>query len=186
MCMSPLILKNRNKLTGDSIPVPCGKCPDCLKKLVSSWSFRLMQEDKNPDTISAMFVTLTYDTLHVPITRNGFMSLNKRDFQLFMKRLRKGTVEGIRLKYFAVGEYGGKTRRPHYHLILFNSSPTAVATAWQLGQCHFGQVTGASIGYTLKYMLKGNWKPKHTNDDRAPQFRLMSKSDWSFLSNAAA
>nr|WBW04067.1 replication protein [Microviridae sp.] len=46
------------------------------------------------------------------------MSLVKRDFQLFMKRLRKKfSGEGIR--FFASGEYGSLTFRPHYHAIIF-------------------------------------------------------------------
>lgn len=44
-----------------------------------------------------------------------------------------------------------------------------------MGSVHFGQVTGASIGYTLKYICKrcviglADW------DDRVPAFQLMSK-----------
>ena len=25
------------------------------------------------------------------------------------------------LKYYAVGEYGGQTKRPHYHIVIFNA-----------------------------------------------------------------
>lgn len=136
-----------------------------------------MQEEKVSE--SAMFVTLTYDTLHVPITKNGFMSLNKVDLQKFFKRLRK--LDGTRkIRYYAVGEYGGKTLRPHYHLILFNADSYNVQKAWSLdnkaiGSCHFGNVSGASIGYTLKYMMKPSKIPLHRNDDRIKEFALMSK-----------
>lgn len=161
----------RNKVTNETIPVPCGKCPECLARRASGWSFRLMQEDKRSS--SAMFLTLTYDTGHVPITKNGFMTLNKRDVQLFMKRLRKVSRE--KLRYYVCGEYGGKTNRPHYHMILFNADISKIQAAWQQGQVHYGDVNGASVGYTLKYMSKPSRIPMHKNDDRLREFSLMSK-----------
>ncbi|AXB22553.1 replication initiation protein [Lynx canadensis associated microvirus CLP 9413] len=45
-------------------------------------------------------------------------TLAKRDFQLFMKRLRKAFPDQ-KIRYFAAGEYGSETFRPHYHAILF-------------------------------------------------------------------
>lgn len=165
-------------MTNEKIPVPCGKCPECLSRRTSGWSFRLMQQDKQ--SISAYFLTLTYDTLHVPITKNGFMDLSRRDVQLFVKRLRKNHElpngkNDNPIKYYAVGEYGGRTMRPHYHVILFNSDIKLIQTSWQKGSVHYGVVTGASIGYTLKYMMKPSKIPLHRNDDRIREFSLMSK-----------
>lgn len=130
-----------------------------------------MQEEKR--CLSAHFITLTYDTDHVPITDNGFMSVSKRDVQLFLKRLRKITTAPI--KYYCAAEYGGQTNRPHYHIILFNAAYDAVEKTWGLGEVHTGIVTGASIGYTLKYISKPKRIPMHRNDDRVPEFSLMSK-----------
>ena len=48
--------------------------------------------------------------------RDEPMSLNKREFQLFMKRLRKRFSN---VRYFMCGEYGDLFKRPHYHAILF-------------------------------------------------------------------
>lgn len=167
--MTPFGVKN--KMTGETIPVPCGKCPACVGARQSAWSFRLMQEERI--STSAYFITLTYDTKHVPLTRHGFMSLTKRDPQLFMKRLRKQCDNKV--KYYLVGEYGGKTVRPHYHAIIFNADITKIQESWQLGQVHYGTVTGASIGYCLKYMSKTKKIPLHGNDDRTSEFALMSK-----------
>lgn len=175
-CITPFTVTNK---TGQKVPVPCGKCPDCKGRRTSGWSFRLMQQDKISQT--ANFITLTYDTDHVPITRNGFMSLNKRHVQLFYKRLRKAhsadpigaTMPAI--KYYTVGEYGGKTQRPHYHAIIFNAHIPLIQEAWKYGSVHYGTVTGASVGYTLKYMQKESKIPMHRNDDRLREFSLMSK-----------
>lgn len=159
-----------------TIPVPCGKCPECLARRVSGWSFRLMEEDKR--ATSSHFVTLTYDTKHVPITRNGFMTLDKTDVQKFMKRLRKAEslISQNILKYYLCGEYGGNTKRPHYHMIIFNVSKISlIETSWNLGQVNYGKVSEASVGYTLKYMNKRKQIPQHRNDDRLQEFSLMSK-----------
>lgn len=159
-------------MTNETIPVPCGKCPACVARRVSSWSFRLMEETKISS--SAHFLTLTYSTSTVPISPRGFMSCRKRDVQLFLKRLRKANP-GVKLKYFCAAEYGGKTQRPHYHMLLFNADINTIDPAWNLGTIHYGQVSPASAGYTLKYMSKGQTVPTHKNDDRVPEFRLMSK-----------
>lgn len=176
-CITPYAVKK--KTTGETVPVPCGKCPDCVGRRISGWSFRLMQQEKI--SMSSYFITLTYDTAHVPITRAGFMSLNKRHIQLFYKRLRKlhasdTITSGMpSIKYFTVGEYGGKTNRPHYHAILFNVHLPHIQRAWQYGSVHYGKVSGASVGYTLKYIHKAKKIPMHRNDDRIPEFALMSK-----------
>lgn len=169
-CLTPFIVRKKTNNCG--IPVPCGRCPECLARRVSAWSFRLLQEEKVSST--CVFLTLTYDTSRVPISRNGFMSLSKRDCQLFMKRLRKahGVVQ---LKYYLVGEYGGKTKRPHYHVLLFNANISLIQPAWNCGNIHYGKVSGASVGYTLKYMNKPPFRSMHKNDDREPVFALMSK-----------
>lgn len=160
------------------IPVPCRKCPPCLAKRSNGWIFRLLQQDKVSDT--SLFVTLTYSNEHFTkesgrLTPKGYMTLNKRDFQLFMKRLRKATPKGVVLKYFAVGEYGSQTYRPHYHAIIFNAARTAIEKSWLLGNVHCDIVNGATVAYTTKYMHKGRLIPVHQHDDRLPEFQLISK-----------
>lgn len=107
------------------------------------------------------------------MTKNGFMTLQKKDIQDFMKRLRKHHTE--KLVYYAAGEYGGDTKRPHYHIILFNANTDTVNKAWKLGHIHFGEVTEASVGYCLKYISKTGTIPEHARDDREKEFQLMSK-----------
>lgn len=60
-------------------------------------------------------ITLTYDDQNVPTN----YSVEKPALQKFFKRLRK-SLRGKKIKYFACGEYGEKTLRPHYHAIIFN------------------------------------------------------------------
>jgi len=162
------------------VPVPCGKCPPCKLRRVNSWVFRLLQEEKVSE--HAHFITLTYDTDHVPITNNHFMGLCKRDLQLFFKRLRK---RGQSIKYYAVGEYGSIHKRPHYQIIAFGLSDVrdyngelrsrCLSDSWGLGDTHIGQVSANSIAYTCKYINKPKSVPQHSRDDRQPEFSLMSK-----------
>lgn len=169
--MSPLGIKGTIK-GNVPISVPCGRCIQCKKRKTSEWSFRLMQQDKTAYISS--FVTLTYDTAHVPISKKGYMSVSKGDIQLFFKRLRK-SLPNVQVIYFLAAEYGPQTFRPHYHCILFNAPAENIRRAWGAGDVHIGTVTGASVGYTLKYITKPGIIPLHTNDDRQPEFRLMSK-----------
>lgn len=170
-CLTPILLKDVDT------PVPCGKCPECRQRIVDGWAFRLLWQLK--DATTATMVTLTYDTRFVPITDKGRMSLNKRDVQAFMKRLRYYD-KGLPIKYFAVGEYGGRTWRPHYHVIIFNATQESIYKAWkidgvEIGNIQFMDVTEASVYYTLKYMCKPGKVPETRNDDRIPEFRIMSK-----------
>jgi hypothetical protein len=106
------------------------------------------------------------------------MTLELKDLQKFFKRLRK--LSDKKLKYYAVGEYGSTKKRPHYHIILFNANKEHIKLAWALnnkpiGNYHIGNVSAASIGYTLKYMSKESKIPIHQNDDRKKEFSVMSK-----------
>jgi len=170
-CDSPFYVL-RTLASIEKVPVPCGRCPPCKLRRVNSWVFRLMQEAKR--SVTAHFVTLTYDTTTVPISKNGFMTLDKQDVQKWMKRLRK--LETNKLKYYLVGEYGTKNGRPHYHAIVFNvSNVEHFNFSWGLGETHIGHVTSDSVAYTMKYIDKANFNKKHGRDDRVPEFPLMSK-----------
>lgn len=180
-CSFPYMVKapqGYGRIESATVPVPCGRCPECVQKRVSQWVFRLRQQEKV--SMSSLFVTLTYDTDYVPITKNGYMSLRRRDVQLFFKRLRFKANSKYPIKYYLCGEYGTVRRRPHYHLIVFNSDGQSIEEAWTIngspiGAVHYGTVTSASIAYTAKYMAKGRVVPEHSRDDREKEFSLMSK-----------
>ena len=98
--------------------VPCGKCECCKDKKAREWACRAMCESQCSNAIP-YFVTLTYNDSCLP--KNG---VRKGSCQRFMKRLRinyerlTGCVSQIR--YFICAEYGSKTKRPHYHALLWN------------------------------------------------------------------
>lgn len=180
-CMFPFFVEREVYYNQEErfVPVPCGKCPECLKRRTASWAFRLEKEAERWSSLH--FITLTYNAVHIPLSKNGYMSLCKHDLQCFFKRLRKRS----KFRYYAVGEYGTKRKRPHYHLILFGDDTLTVQDiydSWKspesrelIGDVYFGDVKSGSIRYTVQYYDKGDWKPKHVRDDREPEFSVMSK-----------
>lgn len=143
------------------------------------------------------FITLTYSEENLPTGK----SLNYRDFQLFMKRLRFNT--GYPIRFFMCGEYGEKDARPHYHALLFGyqfpdlqywgKSPAGhnvyrskiLEELWTLGNSLIGNVTRESAGYVARYCMKkvtGDLAETHyayTAEDgtikhRTPEFARMS------------
>jgi hypothetical protein len=134
------------------------------------------------------FITLTYDEKHLPADRN----LVKRDFQLFIKRLRK-KLAPAKVRYYMAGEYGEKYGRPHYHACNFGWDPSdkqfykktasgsIIYTSKELEDCwsienrntgkkeligftSVGTLTFESAAYTARYIMEKN-KGKVIMDD---------------------
>jgi len=135
--------------------LPCGGCLGCRKSKAQAWTLRClleMQEHKE-----ATFTTLTYHDHYVPDT------LQRRDLQLFIKRLRRR--KSAPLRFFACGEYGEKRHRPHFHAILFGISATEdarrIEMAWHQGFTTNEPGTPRRIAYTAGYVQKkyGEAKP---------------------------
>jgi len=116
------------------------------------------------------FVTLTYADNELT-WKSGQPQLVKKDLQLWFKRLRKA---GYKFRYFAVGEYGSHTYRPHYHIIVFGSVPSEqIRKSWGKGLVHIGNVTPASVMYCCGYVVNGkSWQMKR---HRLKPFALMSR-----------
>lgn len=118
------------------------------------------------------YLTLTYDDEHVPWSKEtGEQTLRKSDLQDFMKRLRY-YLHPLKVRFFACGEYGDETHRPHYHIILFGYdfsdkyfykfskdgfpyyiSPT-LTSIWGKGHCSVAAVSFESCAYVARYVTK--------------------------------
>lgn len=148
----------------------CGQCLPCRINRRRLWTARLMLEAHVTDGAS-FFVTLTYDQEHLP--KDG--SLEPRDLQLFLKRIRE-RVAPRRIRFYAVGEYGDRSFRPHYHLVLFGLGDASVVEhCWTLGRVHCGEVTEESCAYVVSYTLKRmTGKDDPRLGGRVPEFARMS------------
>jgi hypothetical protein len=170
------------------IEVPCGKCIQCRIARAREWAVRIVHESGRHS--EKCFITLTYSDENLP--QNG--SLSKRDLQLFLKRLRK-ELGDKRIKYYASGEYGDNTLRPHYHLIIFGFKPDDLKFAaakkgkpiwssdlllklWPNGHNSVGSVSYDSARYTAEYCMKKVYRKEGAEEfykGVEPPFALMSK-----------
>lgn len=156
-CISPVSIPDpKGTHPSQRILVPCNRCVFCLTNRRQAWVFRLEKENK--DAENSYFLTLTYDDENIPINDSGVQTLDKKDIQKFHKSLRKDISKQGRpcFRYYAVGEYGTKTNRPHYHVIGFNIPFQTVSNLdriWNKGFVKVGSVTGDSINYVTKYLI---------------------------------
>lgn len=189
-----VVFRRQAGFTDRPIDVPCGQCIGCRLDRSRDWAIRCVHEAKLYE--NNVFVTLTYRDEELP----DDMSVDIREFQLFMKRLRKKYGKGVR--YFACGEYGEKTGRPHYHAILFNLDfgdkqiikttsygnlyrSSSLESIWTKGNSSIGTVTFQSAAYTARYQMKKQSQEvfQHVYIDpvtgqvmpRRPEFGTMSR-----------
>lgn len=128
------------------------------------------------------FVTLTYNPENAPVsvdceTGEELLTLDKRDFQLWLKRLRK-VLSPAQVRFYGCGEYGTKTGRPHYHAIVFGLGAHQVAAleaSWKLGYSYMREADATAMMYTAKYCLKNMGQASDLNlRGRQPTFARMS------------
>lgn len=113
--------------------------------------------------------------------------LVKSDLQKFFKRLRINRSRLNRentVSYYANGEYGDSTDRPHYHAILFGVDlleHQVIKDSWGLGHVHCGVAEADSIRYVAQYIDKKLLGVKSYFTDRENPFQLSSQGlgvDW--------
>lgn len=173
-CISPLNIKHPSE-GKVRLNVPCGKCINCLGTRRNDWTFRLEQEQRASNT--SHFITLTYDENHLTYTPEHIETLYKPHLQKFFKKLRYAQYKlgnKDKIRYYAVGEYGTKTQRPHYHAIMFNLDTeilTQLTQLWGKGLTHSAITSPATIRYVTKYLINkvGDY------NDRDKPFAIMSK-----------
>ena len=150
--------------------LPCGQCIGCRLAKSREWALRCMHESKQH--LQCSYLTLTYDDDNVPwSSKTGEQTLVKKHLQDFMKRLRFH-LDPIKVRFFACGEYGEETHRPHYHIILFGYdfpdkyfyklskdgypyyiSPM-LTSIWGKGYCSVAAVSFETCAYVARYVTK--------------------------------
>ena len=142
------------------------------------WTGRIILESMHTPLIST-FLTLTYNEENYP----EYGNLVKDDLFKYINRLRHRKGVG-HFRYFAVGEYGDKTQRAHYHMALFGIPPTykeILMDCWSkdgqsIGNIHTGSITKDSASYLASYVTKRKTNPDHPDlDGRTPEFSIQSR-----------
>lgn len=186
-----------------SVVIPCGHCIGCKLDYSRAWADRMMLELEVAK--KAIFLTLTYNNDNATWCKfddDGnpvLATLVKRDVQLFMKRLRKEFSDRT-IRFYLAGEYGSRTLRPHYHLILFgiglddfpdkknigfnelqqaHFTSDRLAGIWSNGFILLSDVSWRTCAYVARYVTKKALKSdvgyisEITN--QLPEFSLMSR-----------
>nr|QJB19911.1 MAG: replication initiator protein [Microvirus sp.] len=105
-----------------NLALPCGTCSQCRLERARQWAMRIVSEVQFHPAGTSWFLTLTYRDNALPpkITGSDRHTLYPSHLQKFWKMLRKTQ----KIRYFACGEYGERTLRPHYHACVFNLNLT--------------------------------------------------------------
>lgn len=179
MCLHPINVKNPSYVDGRDgshfiYTVPCGYCEECLKSRQNSYMIRTREELLKS---SYTLLTLTYRNEAIPKVEDEkgivYPSLDRSHTALFLNSFRhwyRRRGEDFP-RYFLCGEYGSKTFRPHYHLLLGTQDNTALS--WCIGwwRFRFGLVDSrpvsrdfASLERSARYLAK--YTAKATLDNR--------------------
>lgn len=163
--VAKLYVGSSNLLSG----LPCGQCVGCRLERSRQWAIRMVHEAQFHD--DNCFITLTFNDESL-FKRLNPWSLDKSDFQLFMKRLRKYfDLLGIKVRYYMCGEYGELFKRPHYHAILFGIdfmdkklekiidgrryySSDLLRDLWPFGNNIITSVNFDTCAYVARYIMK--------------------------------
>lgn len=194
--------------------IPCRTCIGCRLDYSRDWANRGYLEAKKGE--HNYFITLTYDDEHKPfsdtmISENGITYtdleknwngyLEKRHFESFLHDIRqkfKRKYNHTGIKFLGCGEYGGKTNRPHYHIILFNApfpsetfynskfinqniywQNSLIEEVWRYGISNITLATWDTIAYTARYVTKKIYgthsKEEYASKGQTPEFIRMSR-----------
>ena len=193
--------------------IPCKNCIGCRLDYSREWANRGYLESKCWD--QNWFVTLTYDEDSIPYSEEITDSqgitytdsidempwqgtIQPDDMTRFMKNLRKifeRKKKETNIRFMGCGEYGENTRRPHYHLILFNCNlpketfydphvtwnkdtvwkNTWIERAWGKGMVQIGECNWNSIAYVARYITK------KINGNESEEFYAMQGEEKEFF-----
>lgn len=184
----PIVFNVKKGYHDKTLKIPCGKCIGCRLERSRQWATRCVLEAQMHS--QNCFITLTFNDEHLVDN----YSLNKEDFQLFMKRLRK--KYGPKIKYYHCGEYGELLQRPHHHACIFGLDfpdkklhsvrngiklykSELLSKLWTYGFSTVGEVTFQSAAYVARYINKkilgenekthyGELEPEYTTMSRRP------------------
>ena len=144
----------------DIVEIPCGHCELCQKSRSKDWIIRIEKAleafRKNHRQSFSYFITWTYDDDHLPLSPTTSMpSLDKQTFRHMFNTIKNTEhLTADDFQYYAVGEYGDLSARPHYHAIVFTSKDIDWQHYWSFGHVEIGDVQPASIGYVTRYVDK--------------------------------
>lgn len=192
-----------DKSTGElftPFKIPCQKCIGCRLDYSRQWADRCVMESLEYPQESNCWITLTYSDENLKFGSCDAATLEKDAISDFMKRLRRRFEynyghSGIR--FYGAGEYGDKSGRPHYHVIIFNlplidlqvigHTPQGnplynsedVSACWPYGHAVIAEFNWDTAAYTARYVMKKQKGPDakyyYESLGLLPEFVIMSR-----------
>lgn len=154
------------------VPFPCGQCLFCRVSKRRLWTHRILLEAAAHAESS--FWTLTYSPENLPPD----LSVYPSHVSGFVKRVRTRYQRLGRkpIRFFAVGEYGDISQRPHYHLVLFGvgESCEVARECWPLGHSYGAELNATTAAYVAGYVVKKFDKNHPDLKGRHPEFSRQS------------
>lgn len=151
-CLRPYRRYWNDVLTGEGrwCDCPCGKCIACLHNRQDEWSIRAMETSAaqpylvydtltfsnrsvdwfDTDKVDPMYISSASRRIIDRYYKHGCVPYVTRDcVKSWLKRGRENYSfdhggERLELKYIIFQEYGPKTSRPHFHLLMWGISPS--------------------------------------------------------------
>lgn len=191
--------------------IPCGHCIGCRLDYSRRWADRMMLELETAK--KAVFITLTYNSINahwsvveetvkgncgIEYPVKGYTTLDKRDAQLWLKRLRK-EFSDYKLRFYLAGEYGDKNKRAHLHCIIFGIDINDIGDCvvdgrselgdqyyrslriwktWKKGRVCIADVNWKTCAYVARYCTKklnGDYAIDYAYRNCIPEFAHMSR-----------
>lgn len=153
-CLSNTVIKN--PITGEKMPVSCGKCLPCRMKRAVDWRVRIAMERYTQKDFGSSFATLTYCDEAIGVDYSCHIS----DLQKCIKRIRYYVKKHNKyisptFKYFGVSEYGDISARKHFHLIVLginsNTLGKILRESWKFGFVSTSPLSPYRIRYVVDY-----------------------------------
>lgn len=201
MCLYPRLIQNpkykaNNKNGGNPpkaedlrinlVPISCGNCIECRRKISNEWKIRLNEElkEQNKKGIKGVMVTLTFSDENIKkleqLTKNEtedditdkyetntkteytkYNTTAKKAVRLFLERWRAKYKKSVR--HWLTTELGEDNDRIHLHGIIFTDEEKtkSIDNLWKYGITYTGEyVNEKTINYITKYITKYDKKHK--------------------------
>nr|CAI9751496.1 replication initiation protein [Microvirus sp.] len=165
LCLNPYIDKERK------VAFKCGKCLICRYANMSKWRSRLYFESVTSEPDSVLFCTFTFndDSLNYILDNNiSWRSLHTPILKRFRRFL--DYTYGAKARYWFAFELGSKTKRPHFHAVIFlngikvnNRIIYELERNWQYGFSKIESLRDSSRG--MRYVAKYNVKQEFYEQD---------------------
>lgn len=172
-CFNGIQIQSKNQI------VPCQQCMACRINKGRIWTSRILQE-QHFTTKRSYFATLTIDPENMEYVLDDdsvpHETLRKKPFLQWVSNINRE----IPFRYYAVGEYGTDSGRPHYHMAVFpenDGTIEQILSHWKKGFTSYSELTAQTARYLAHYTTK-----KLTSDsdgrlkgNQEPEFRASSK-----------